>query len=458
MPIKKKKISELEEANNLKGFFTIGYRLVDGVKESVKYGLEKIQNLYENLVKAISDAQEATTDVRQLEATVEANEEQRKATESQRVTSEQERKTSESERIASEFDRISAEEVRKQSETVRGVAEDERKTAESLRVNVEANRVSEFDAAMQISETATNLANVAAASANQSAIIADQSAINANEKAAHAVAATDSANDVANHPTYIGQDHYVYMWNKSTRVYDKTEVYVKGEPGTPFQVKGNYETLETLQTTIPDGSLVEGFIAIGVSEPYDYYAWVNGEWQTQGRLQGIDGKSAYQIAVDNGFVGTMAEWLTSLIGADGTKGMSGEDGIPCTHSWNDTTLTVTSASGTSSADLKGEKGEKGEKGDKGDVGALGPQGPGIIIPTIQDGYSLCFQEQSPNYILLNMRVNSRSISSFFKYITGTYLINMREQDYMVRIDTTPGQRNVYIQDSPQSIIFGIGFL
>ena len=38
----------------------------------------------------------------------------------------------------------------------------------------------------------------------------------------------------------------------------------------------------------------------------------------------------------------------------------GADGVSCTHSWNGTTLTVTSASGTSSADLKGEKGDPGE--------------------------------------------------------------------------------------------------
>lgn len=42
---------------------------------------------------------------------------------------------------------------------------------------------------------------------------------------------------------------------------------------------------------------------------------------------------------------------------DGAAGADGEDGIPCTHVWNGTTLTVTSASGTSSADLKGEKGD-----------------------------------------------------------------------------------------------------
>ncbi len=40
----------------------------------------------------------------------------------------------------------------------------------------------------------------------------------------------------------------------------------------------------------------------------------------------------------------------------------GADGISATHSWNGTVLTVTSASGTSSADLKGEKGDVGPAG------------------------------------------------------------------------------------------------
>ena len=35
----------------------------------------------------------------------------------------------------------------------------------------------------------------------------------------------------------------------------------------------------------------------------------------------------------------------------------GKDGIDCTHEWNGTVLTITSASGTSSADLKGDKGD-----------------------------------------------------------------------------------------------------
>ena len=38
-------------------------------------------------------------------------------------------------------------------------------------------------------------------------------------------------------------------------------------------------------------------------------------------FDGVNGKSAYQIAVDNGFIGTEADWLTSLRGADGKDGV-----------------------------------------------------------------------------------------------------------------------------------------
>ena len=91
-------------------------------------------------------------------------------------------------------------------------------------------------------------------------------------------------------------------------------------------------------------------------------------------FDGVNGKSAYQIAVDTGFIGTEAEWLASLRGADGKdgkdgqKGVDGKDGISATHQWNGTVLTVTSASGTSSADLKGDKGEQGDTGAVGEAG------------------------------------------------------------------------------------------
>lgn len=69
---------------------------------------------------------------------------------------------------------------------------------------------------------------------------------------------------------------------------------------------------------------------------------------------GADGKSAYEIAIDNGFEGTESEWLASLKGppgADGKDGKDGADGPP------------------------GPQGPAGEKGDKGGPGEQGPEGP-----------------------------------------------------------------------------------
>lgn len=50
---------------------------------------------------------------------------------------------------------------------------------------------------------------------------------------------------------------------------------------------------------------------------------------------------------------------TGAIGAAGKDGTDGEDGVSCTHEWNGTVLTITSASGTSSANLIGPNGPGG---------------------------------------------------------------------------------------------------
>ena len=89
--------------------------------------------------------------------------------------------------------------------------------------------------------------------------------------------------------------------------------------------------------------------------------------------KGDDGKSAYQIAVDNGYVGTESEWVTSLkgekgdTGAQGPKGDKGADG---TMSFTD----LTEEQKESLRGPQGEQGPKGDKGDKGDTGSQGPQG------------------------------------------------------------------------------------
>ena len=137
-----------------------------------------------------------------------------------------------------------------------------------------AQAASDANAAKEGAEAATQSANNAAS--------------NAEEKATAANTAAQDAEKVANNPTYIGKDHYVYVYNKDTESFDKTDIYCKGEPGSSFRVAGEYDTLEALKSAVPEGSAVDGFMAVGTEAPYDYYAWVNGEWVSQGKIGGID--------------------------------------------------------------------------------------------------------------------------------------------------------------------------
>ena len=83
------------------------------------------------------------------------------------------------------------------------------------------------------------------------------------------------------------------------------------------------------------------------------------------------GKSAYEIAKENGFNGTEAEWLASLKGEPGAAGASGKDGEN-----GKTPYVGDNGNWYIGADDTGKpsRGAKGEKGDKGDTGAQGIQG------------------------------------------------------------------------------------
>lgn len=282
---------------------------------------------------------------------------------------------------------------------------------------------------------ATNAANAATAAANQAAIEANKSAENAEGKAQAAQVAADNANDTAEHPTYIGQDHYVYKWNKPTSSYDKTDIYTKGDafsikkvyasvaeleadanntgiaegdfvlvntgdvenpdnaklyvkaksdagvysyeflvdmsgaigftgktpqfsmgtistleagssatatvsedgvdsdgnpkykinfaiprgnPGAPFNPVGQYDTLELLQAAIPDGSGVNGMIAVGTEAPYEYYAWLNGGWVNQGKIAG--GGSGNIVVIPSAVLGlTEQSSSAEIFNAFGSK-------------------------------------------------------------------------------------------------------------------------------------------
>lgn len=82
--------------------------------------------------------------------------------------------------------------------------------------------------------------------------------------------------------------------------------------------------------------------------------------------KGDDGLSAYQVAVINGYKGSQAEWLASLVGAKGEKGDKGDKGDTGDQGLSAYQVAVNAGfSGSVDqwlASLVGAKGDKGENG------------------------------------------------------------------------------------------------
>lgn len=96
---------------------------------------------------------------------------------------------------------------------------------------------------------------------------------------------------------------------------------LKGQDGTSIIIKGQLADSASLPAGDPTGSayVVSGDV------------WIKGDagWFDGGPFLGIAGaagRSAYQIALDNGFVGNETTWLASLVGPQGTKGDTGAPG------------------------------------------------------------------------------------------------------------------------------------
>ena len=88
--------------------------------------------------------------------------------------------------------------------------------------------------------------------------------------------------------------------------------------------------------------------------------------------KGKDGKSAYEIAVEYGFVGTETEWLESLKGVDGKDGVNGKDGCD----------------GRNGVDgLPGKDGKNGADGLPGRDGIDGIDGKSAYIIAVEHGFS-----------------------------------------------------------------------
>lgn len=119
-------------------------------------------------------------------------------------------------------------------------------------------------------------------------------------------------------------------------------------------------------------------------------------------IETAQGKSAFEIAVENGFVGTESEWLASLKGekgADGINGKDGKNGVDGQNGKDGTNgadgrgitsseinangeLVLTYSDG-STANVGAVVGAKGEKGDKGDTGATGADGKNYQVDIIE---------------------------------------------------------------------------
>lgn len=128
-----------------------------------------------------------------------------------------------------------------------------------------------------------------------------------------------------------------------------TSANLKGEPGkdgTGVTILGSYATEEALKAAQPTGNAGDSYLVGG-----NLYVWseTEGAWDNVGNIQGPRGEQGVQ-----GIQG-----VPGSDGAAGRDGADGKDGVSVTHEWDGTTLTVTSASGTTSADLKGPKGDTG---------------------------------------------------------------------------------------------------
>lgn len=133
------------------------------------------------------------------------------------------------------------------------------------------------------------------------------------------------------------------------------------------------------------------------------------------------------------FTQEQLEALRGPAGRDGINGRDGEDGVSITHTWNGTSLSITSASGTSQVDLKGQKGDQGQ------IGPQGPQGPAgqDYVLTQDDKTEIAGLVDLTNYATttyVDNAVANIEIPEEIKHITitdATELFNLEDGFYIV---------------------------
>lgn len=198
-------------------------------------------------------------------------------------------------------------------------------------------------------------------------------------------AVKDSKEVLQNPPKIVDGNWYIHDYAKDT--YQDSGINAVGDA---FVIVKTYPSIQAMQDDYNNPEVKKGqFVMIDTGdveneEDSRLYLKGNTEWKFISDLsgaQGIQGLSAYQVAVQHGFEGTEDKWLISLKGEKGETGPKGDKGDTGEKG-------ATGERGPQGLQgergLQGDRGEKGEqgiqgpvgpKGEKGDQGERGPQGP-----------------------------------------------------------------------------------
>lgn len=198
-------------------------------------------------------------------------------------------------------------------------------------------------------------------------------------------AVKDSKEVLQNPPKIVDGNWYIYDYVNDT--YQDSGINAVGDA---FTIVKTYSSIQAMQDDYNNPEVKTGqFVMIDTGdveneEDSRLYLKGNTEWKFISDLsgaQGIQGLSAYQVAVQHGFKGTEDEWLISLKGEKGETGPKGDRGD--TGEKGDTGERGPQGL-QGERGLQGVQGEQGEpgiqgpigpKGEKGDQGERGPQGP-----------------------------------------------------------------------------------
>lgn len=187
----------------------------------------------------------------------------------------------------------------------------------AVKLGFEGSEQDWIDSLSKASEDAAIAALDAATKANEAADKANQAVTDIEGVVDDAVAAIDKAEEIAsNPPKIVDNDWWIYDYE--TKQYVNTGISAIGDA---FTYKKEYPSIEAMEADWGTADVKLGeYVLINtndVEDPDDakvYLKTQNG-WKfivDLSGMQGIQGWSAYEVAVQHGFVGTEAEWVQSL--------------------------------------------------------------------------------------------------------------------------------------------------